>query len=114
MNPEFTHIEPMFSREGEINYHPCAIGLHIYYIPKNPDGKGTQPFTALNLPARSDDEARAMWAAAKAEASLHTREGEDFLCDLNLIDGTVDDFSTNLQLLPRLVAAALAEQARAG
>ena len=118
MNPQFTLIEPTFSARGDSNYDPCDIGLHLCGICQHPEGfgdaNGEQPYTALNLPARSEDEARAMWAAAKAEASLPSREGEDFLCDLNLIDGHLDDFSTNRQLLPRLVAAALAEQARAG
>lgn len=107
-------IEPSFDRRGNSNYHPVFPGLHLCGICEGPSGSGDalgeQPYTALNLPARSDDEARAMWEAARAEAALETREGENFLCDLNLSDGTHDDFSTNRQLLPRLVAVALATQ----
>ncbi len=104
-------IEPHFDKRGNSNYDPVMPGLHICGICQGPDGHsdayGEQPYTALNIPARSDEEARRMWEAAKAEAALDSREGEDFLCDLNLSDGYVDDFSTNRQLLPRLYAAAL-------
>lgn len=102
---------PSFDARGNSNYDPVFPGLHLCGICEHPDGIGDafgeQPYTALNIPARSDAEARAMFEAAKAEAALPDREGEDFLCDLNLSDGTHDDFSTNRQLLPRLIDAAL-------
>jgi len=104
-------IDPSFDARGNSNYDPVPIGLHLCGICQHPDGYGDafgqQPYTALNIPARNDAEARAMWEAAKAEASLPDREGEDFLCDLNIGIGCVDDFSTNRQLLPRLIKAAL-------
>lgn len=107
--------QPRFDARGNSNYTPVLPGLHLCGICEHPggygDANGEQPYTALNIPARSDDEARRMWEAAKAEAALATREGEDFLCDLNLSDGHVDDFSTNRQMLPRLIAAALRAQA---
>lgn len=109
--PSYALIQPSFDRRGNSNYAPCEIGLHLCGICEHPDGIGDafgcQPYTALNLPARSDAEAQRMWDAAKAEAELPDRSGEDFLCDLNLSCGTVNDFSTNRQLLPRLIAAAL-------
>lgn len=112
MSVEFTLIEPSFNTRGDSNYHPCACGLHLCGIAINPrdEQEHEQPYTALNIPARDDDEARRMFEAAKAEAALPDREGEDFICDLNLSDGYVDDFGTNRQLLPRLVAAARAAQ----
>jgi len=107
--------EPRFDARGNSHYEPEFPGLHLCGICSRPEGAeddlGEQPYTALNISARSDDEARAMWEAAKAEAALDTRDAEDFLCDLNLSDGCHDDFSTNRQLIPRLVAAALRAQA---
>ena len=103
-------IEPHFDTRGNSNYTPIFPGLHLCGICAHPDGVGDtlgeQPYTALNLPARDDAEARAMWEAAKLEASIAERTGEDFLCDLNLSDGAHADFSTNRQLVPRLIAAA--------
>ena len=107
--------EPCFDARGNSNYEPVFPGLHLCGICVGPDGSGDdlgeQPYTALNLPARSDTEARAMWEAAKLEASIAERSGEDFLCDLNLSDGAHADFSTNRQLVPRLIAAANAARA---
>ncbi len=102
--------EPRFDRRGDSNYDPVAIGLHLCGICSGPDGgdiNGEQPYTALNIAASSDAEARAMWEAARLEASVDSRDNEDFLCDLNLSDGHCDDFSTNRQMIPRLIAAAL-------
>ncbi|MDH4746645.1 hypothetical protein OMP43_21700 [Sphingomonas sp. CBMAI 2297] len=107
-------IEPRFDAHGNSNYHPEKPGLHLCGICEHPDGigdaLGEQPYTAMNLRAHSDAEALHMWHAARAEAELPNREGEDFLCDLNTREGHVDDFSTNRQMLPRLIAAALAAQ----
>ena len=106
--------EPRFDARGNSNYEPVFPGLHLCGICVGPAGNGDafgeQPYTALNLPARDDAEARDMWDAAKLEASIVRGEGDDFVCDLNLSDGSHDDYSTNRQLIPRLIAVARAQQ----
>jgi hypothetical protein len=70
---------------------------------------GAQAYTAMNVPARTKDEARAMFVAAKQVAECD-KEAADFCCDLNLgwsrnaLDHA-DDFWTNRQLVPQLLIA---------
>lgn len=104
--------EPSFDADGNSSYDPCCIGLHICGAAAQEGSNYEQPYTALNLPARSHAMAKAMFAAARAEAEC-SKDEHDFVCDLNLgIAGRcvdhVDDFYTNRQLIPRLIAAASA------
>jgi hypothetical protein len=107
--------EPSYDARGNSNYNPTFPGLHLCGICEHSgdigDAFGRQPYTALMIHARNDSEALAMWLAAREVASLADRDGEDFLCDLNTAAGCIDDFSTNRQLLPRLIEAALTVRA---
>lgn len=99
-------MQPKFSARGDTHYDPCVIGLHLCG-----DASG-QPYTAANVPARTHEQARAMFEAARSVAEC-SKDEADFLCDLNLgsVRGGVehvDDFWTNRQLWPQLVALARA------
>ena len=98
--------EPRFDKRGDSNYDPCTIGLHLCGIATAPGDDYEQPYTALNIPAANEDEARAMFDAAKAEAECGKDEA-DFCCDLMVGEDCLADFWTNRQLVERLTAAAL-------
>jgi hypothetical protein len=100
-------IEPHFDTRGNSNYHPCRFGLHLcgQTVWQFDADLMPQPYTALNIPAKDEAEARAMFAAAKEAASCSEQEA-DYCCDLNIGGDHVDDFWTNRQLLPALIAAA--------
>lgn len=104
-----TLAEPSFDAAGNSHYAPCMIGLHLCGTARAPGDDLEQPYTALNLPAPDHATAKAMFEAAKAEACCD-EESADYVCDLNLGNQSsgcehVDDFYTNRQLLPRLIAA---------
>lgn len=99
-------IDPHFDERGNSNYSPCWHGLHLCGAAAWPlDPSDTQPYTALNIPAASSQGALAMFAAAKAVAECAEHEA-DYCCDLNIGGDHIDDFWTNRQLLPALIAAA--------
>lgn len=103
---EATLAQPVIDGDGNSNYNPCAIGLHL--CGHIDDSKGAQPYTAANIPARTHDQAKAMFDAAKAIGEC-SEEAADFCCDLNLGEARngpehVDDFWTNRQLWPAILA----------
>lgn len=107
-----TLADPRFSARGDSNYDPCVVGLHICGCAMAPSTDFEQPYTAFNIEASSHAVARAMFEAGRAEAEC-AKDEHDFVCDLNLGSAEsgvehVDDFYTNRQLFPRLVAAARA------
>ena len=87
--------------EGNSQYDPCDLGIHL--CGQTDDGE--QPTTVANYPMASEDEARQLWELARGVAEVTDRDEEDFIVDLNLRDGCVDDFSSNRQLWPRAIEA---------
>jgi hypothetical protein len=91
-------------------YRPTMPGLHVC----GGDHDANRVFTVLDIPARDDAEARAMWEAARAECAVE-KDASDLVVDLNIDEGHVDDFYTSRQMLPRIEAAALTvRQSRRG
>ena len=88
--------------EGNSNYDPLD-GFGVHLCGQTDDGK--QPTTVANYQMRNEQEARKLWALAREVAECPTRDEEDFIVDLILPEGTVDDFSSNRQLWPRAIAA---------
>lgn len=82
-------------------YHPCACGIHVC---GDKDGAAA---SFGNVPARSEAEARAVFAAAKAEAECLPGEEWGLVVDLNLSWDNlhVEDFGIMHQMLDRCLAA---------
>lgn len=85
----------------EAYYNPCSVGLHVCGS-QDIDGYDAAA-TVANFPVRSPDEARRVFAIAKAELA---ESGDDFdmVVDLNVgrDDLHVDDFPMRRQMLERL------------
>lgn len=90
----------MIRRADEL-YHPCSCGIHIC---GDKDGEAA---TFGNVPARSEAEARAIFAACRAEAEAAPDEPTEFVVDLNIGRDNlhVEDFSITRQMLDRCLAA---------
>ncbi len=101
---ESTRQQPNESEIAWANrtYRPTMPGLHVC----GGDHDANRVFTVLDIPARDDDEARAMWEAARAEGEVDKAD-HDLVVDLNVNEGHVDDFYTSRQMLPRIEAAAI-------
>lgn len=88
-------------RRADEMYHPCPCGVHVC------GDKNGEAATFGNIPARSEAEARAVFAACKAEAEAAADEPTEFVVDLNLNRDTlhIEDFSITRQMLERCLAA---------
>lgn len=99
----FTLVSPRGTVFEDVsNYEPLE-GSGVHLCGQSDDGK--QPTTVANYPMRSKVEARFLWELARSVAECASRDEEDFLVDLILPDGIVDDFSSNRQLWPRAIEA---------
>lgn len=81
-------------------YCPSFPGVHLC----GADHIDDRFFTVLDLPARSDTEAKALWQAIRADCEVPEEEA-DFTVDLNTRRGHEDDFWSNRQMLPRIATA---------
>lgn len=81
-------------------YRPSFPGVHVC----GGDHDENRFFTVLDVPAMTNAEADAWFAAAKAAAEVAKDEGE-LVVDRCRTDGHDEDFWTNRQMLPRLVEA---------
>jgi len=88
------------------DYNPCCCGVHVCDM--KADAEFTVPVTLLNLPCPSIDEARALFAALKAECAAGLGEPVDLVVDLNIScdDKQVEDFAMTRQMLDRLKSLA--------
>ncbi len=95
-------------RHADEIYYPCRCGVHVC---GDKDGEAA---TFGNIPARSEAEARAIFAACKAEAEAAPDEPTEFVVDLNLdlYNCHVEDFSITRQMLDRCLAAGRAAVGR--
>lgn len=93
------------ARRADELYHPVWCGVHVC---GDKDGEAA---TFGNIPAASEAEARAIFAACKAEAEKAPDEPTDFVVDLNLNRDNmhVEDFSITRQMLARCLAAGRAQ-----
>jgi hypothetical protein len=99
-----TEIRPGESWDDHCNrtYRPSFPGVHVC----GGDHDANRVFTVLNIPARSDAEARVMWEAARAECEV-PKDEHDVVVDLNTQEGCCEDFYSNRQMLVRLQDIAL-------
>jgi hypothetical protein len=104
---DFPTAESTRCRDGEDNvewacrtFYPSFPGVHIC----GADHEENRFFTILDLPTRTDEQARALWEEVRAE---YTIEGDDFdlVVDLNSERGHEDEFQSTRQMLPRLYAS---------
>lgn len=95
---------PLWEPNGEDSYYnPCRTGLHFCGEAIDDDA-GSQPYTALNIIYNNPVHARLAFERAK-EAATCEQEAESFIVDLQVNDECEDDFYTNRQLFPALIAA---------
>jgi hypothetical protein len=80
-------------------FAPHFPGVHLC----GSDHEDNRVFTIANFPARSDEQAKELWDALKAECEVEEEAG-DFLVDLNTVAGHEDDFWCSRQMLPRIEA----------
>ena len=83
---------------------PVFPGVHIC----GADHEENRFFTIANFPARTDAEAKTLWERLRSECEVDQEAG-DFVVDLNTDEGSVDDFWSNRQNLPRIAALASKE-----
>lgn len=108
MMAQFELSPPAFDQRGDSHYAPCRTGLHLCGHACAPDHDFEQPYTALNIVTNTHQQARQLYARAKAEAECAKHEA-DFILDLVIGNDIEEGFWTNRQLLPRLFAAAKGE-----
>lgn len=88
--------------EADRLYHPCWCGVHV--CGASPDEAA---MTVGQIPARNEAEARAIFAACKAEAEAQPGEPQDYVVDLNIDRDNlhVEDFPMTRQMLQRCLTA---------
>lgn len=80
-------------------YCPAFPGVHVC----GADHDENRFFTIAQMPFRTGKQARAAWESCRAECEVE-RDAADFVVDLNTEEGTVEDFWSNRQMLPRIAA----------
>lgn len=88
-------------REWRAEYHPCALGLHIF----DPDEGSHGGLTVENFTMESASQARQLFSECRRQCECSDGEPEDYLVDLFVDEYTCEDnFYTSHQMLPRLAA----------